>query len=211
MNGFDAYKKYVALKLHFQTSYDYFKFAGKAKTSKDSYNNRRDKHIFERLAKVYSNDDYELLLLANLSDNPEVWIGDIASESGRQRYLNLKKRFQSLQYIFKQDMNRLRDEIDSGVVASFDDLFNSIPDDSGWPHIISLTIQNDISMESFIIMNKILNFLPKTSKHITDDLVWPEIQNLVFKYSPFIRVDLKVFRKIMKETFLSHSEKNVDI
>lgn len=211
MKGFDAYKKYVAIKLHFQTSYDYFKFAGKAKTSRESYNNRRDKHIFERLSKIYDSNDYETLLIANLSDNPDIWIGDVASESGRQKYLNLKKKFQSLQYIFKQDMNRIKDDIESGTVKTFDDIFGYVSEDAGWPHIVSLMVQGDISIESFIIMNKILNFLPRTSKHITDDLVWPEISKLISKYSPFVRVDLKPFRTIMRDIFLQDSQKNVDM
>ena len=211
MKGFDAYKKYVALKLHFQSSYDYFKFAGKSRTSKESYSNRRDKHIFEKLSKIYGDDDYELLLLSNLIENPEVWIGDIASEGGRQKYLTLKKKFQSLQYTFKQDMLRIKDDVDSGTVRSFDDIFKYVSDDACWPHIVSLMVQNDISMESFIIMNKILNFLPRTSKYISDDLVWPEISKLISKYSPFIRVDLKPFRTIMKDTFLKDNQKNVDV
>lgn len=209
MKGFDAYKKYVAIKLHFQTNYDYFKFSGKVKASQDSFNNRRDKYIFERLAKVYDVDDYEVLLVANLIENADVWIGDIASETGRQKYLALKKKIQSLQYSFKQDMLRIKDDLDARVVNTFDDLFRTVLEDSCWPHIISLMTQNDISLESFIIMNKILNFLPKTSKYITDDLVWPEISKLVSKYSPFVKVDLKPFRTIMKDVFLEHTQKNV--
>lgn len=211
MSPFDAYKKYVALKLHFQTDYDYFKFAGKVKASKESFSNRRDRRMFERLAKVYDADQYELLLIANLSENPEVWIGDIASEPGRQKYLNFKKKLQSLQYTFKQDMERIKTDLDSGVVSTFDDLFKYVNEDACWPHIVALMIQHDISLESFIIMNKILNFMPRTSKYITDDLVWPEIAKLISKYSPFVRVDLKPFRAIMKNTFLNIKQKNLDV
>lgn len=211
MKAFDAYKKYVAIKLHFQTEYDYFKFGGKVKASKESFDNRRDRRIFERLAKVYDADQYELLLVANLIDNADVWIGDIASEPGRQKYLNMKKKLQSLQYTFKQDMSRIQDDIDSGVVANFDSIFKTVLEDACWPHVVSLMVQHDISLESFIIMNKVLNFMPRTSKYITDDLVWPEIAKLISKYSPFVRVDLKPFRAIMKTTFLDSEQKNLDV
>ena len=211
MKGIDAYKKYVAIKLHFQTNYDYFKFSGKAKASRHSYETRRDKHIFDKLAKIYDSEQYELLLVANFLDNKNVWIGDIATDVGRQRYLALKKKLQSLQHHFKEDMLRIKEEIDTGVVKSFDEIFSVVSDESCWPHLIEMMMQQDISIETFIIMNKILNFLPKMGKLISDDLVWPEVATLISKYSPFVRVDLKPFRAIMKSTFLSStSQKTLD-
>lgn len=211
MKGYDAYRKYVAIKLHFQTNYDYFKFAGKVKVSRESYEPRRDRHIFERLAKVYDESNYELLLLANFLNSSDTWIGTIATEQGRAKYLALKKRLQSLQYEFKQSMDRIKSDIDCGIIPSFDGLFSKTSDDESWPHIVSLLTQQDITLESFIIMNKILNFLPRISKHVDDDLVWPEIYKLVAKYSPFLRIDLKPFKDIMKKTFLSDDKKNLAV
>lgn len=211
MKGYDAYRKYVAIKLHFQTNYDYFKFAGKAKVSRESYETRRDKHIFERLAKVYDEDNYELLLLANFLDSSDTWIGTIASEQGRAKYISLKKRLQSLQYEFKQNMERIKSDLDYAIIPSFDSLFSKPLNDDSWPHIVSLLTHQDITLESFIIMNKVLNFLPRISKHVEDDLVWPEIYKLVTKYSPFVRVDLKPFKDIMKKTFLSDDKKNLAV
>lgn len=211
MKGYDAYRKYVAIKLHFQTSYDYFKFAGKAKASRESFENRRDRHVFDRLAKVYDDEQYELLLVANFLDNSDVWIGTIASEQGRQKYLALKKRLQSLQYQFKQDMDKIKSSIDAGIIKSFDDVFSCVSDDSTWPYLVDLMTQQDITLESFIIMNKVLNFLPRMSKTINEDLVWPELHKLITKYSPFVRVDVKPFRTIMRNAFLATQQKTLDV
>jgi T4 gene Gp59 loader of gp41 DNA helicase/T4 gene Gp59 loader of gp41 DNA helicase C-term len=210
MKGYDAYKKYVAIKLHFQTNYDYFKFAGKAKASRESFETRRDRHIFDRLAKVYDAEQYELLLVANFLDGTDAWIGNIAAEQGRQKYLQLKRRLQSLQYEFRQNMEKIKDDIDTGVVKSFDAIFTATTDeDSSWPYIVDLLTQQDITLESFIIMNKVLNFLPRLSSKIKEDLVWPEIHKLITKYSPFVRVDLKPFRQIMKDVFLPLEQKSL--
>jgi hypothetical protein len=108
-------------------------------------------------------------------------------------------------------MSRIKDDIDGGVVPDFDSIFKLVLEDACWPHVVSLMVQHDISLESFIVMNKILNFMPRTSKHITDDLVWPEIAKLISNYSPFVRVDLKPFRAIMKSTFLDSEQKNLDV
>lgn len=209
MKGYDAYRKYVAIKLHFQTDYDYFKFAGKAKASRESYESRRDRHIFDKLAKIYDEQQYELLLVANFLDGSDAWIGNIASDQGRQKYLSLKKRLQSLQYEFRQNMELIQSAIDSGFVQSFDELFKNDGDEVSWPYIIGMLTQQDITLESFIIMNKILNFLPKLASSIEEDLVWPEIYRLITKYSPFVRVDLKPFRAIMKSVFIPVEQKSL--
>lgn len=211
MKAFEAYKKYVAIKLHFQGNYDYFKFAGKAKVSKTSFETRKDKYVFEKLAKIYDDEQYELLLVSNFLDNANVWIGEIASDVGRQKYLSLKKKLQSLQYEFKQDMTQIKERIDDGTISSFDSLFTEVPDDNPYPHIVALLVQNDISLESFIIMNKILNFIPSIQKRIADDILWPEVLKLITKYSGFVKVDVKPFTQIMKNTFLSTKEKSLDV
>ena len=41
--GFKAYKLYLAVKNHFTTSYDYFKYNGKVNAKEDSFLKRRDK------------------------------------------------------------------------------------------------------------------------------------------------------------------------
>ena len=49
MEAYDAYKIYHALKLHFNSEYDYNKYNGKAKVTVDSYLKRKDKPFFARV------------------------------------------------------------------------------------------------------------------------------------------------------------------
>ena len=44
MNEFDACQLYMALKLHFTTKYDYFKYNGKTKFTVAQFNKRKDKY-----------------------------------------------------------------------------------------------------------------------------------------------------------------------
>ena len=53
MEAYDAYKIYHALKLHFNSEYDYNKYNGKAKVTVDSYLKRKDKPFFARVARKY--------------------------------------------------------------------------------------------------------------------------------------------------------------
>ena len=43
MEAYEAYKIYHALKLHFNSDYDYTKYNGKAKVTVDSYLKRKDR------------------------------------------------------------------------------------------------------------------------------------------------------------------------
>jgi len=202
MNAYEAYKKYVALKLHFQQdNYDYFKFSGSVKVNKETFENRRDKYFFQRLAKLYKDDQYEQLLVSNFITNSDIWIGDILSDVSRKTYDEWKKNNQSLTYIFSEDMIKIKEHLDKSDLKTFDSLF--LVKDI-WPEIITMTMQKTICLESLIIMNKILNFIPRINQKIKDELIWPNFKRLCLKYSPFVTVDLNRCKKSMKDIFLSN-------
>jgi hypothetical protein len=202
MNAYDAYKRYVALKLHFQQKdYDYFKFSGSAKVSREKFETRNDKYFFQRIAKLYDTKQLEQLFVANFIVNKSAWIGEVLSDDGRKRHIEYKKTIQALEYNFQEDMNTIKQMIDAGDLPSFDSIFN-IEQGDDWPELITLTLHKTIRVESFIIMNKILNFLPKMNDRIEDSIVWPEMYQLCRKYSPFLNVDVKRYRTIMKNIFL---------
>ena len=51
-DGYEAYKKYLAIKLHFtKDRYDYFKFNGQTKASYESFIQRNDKYFFIKTAR----------------------------------------------------------------------------------------------------------------------------------------------------------------
>lgn len=208
MNGYEAYKKYVALKLHFQQAdYDYFKFSGSVKVSRQKFESRNDRYFFDRVAKLYDDQKLEQLLVANFVLNKDAWVGEVLSDSGRKVYLDWKKIQQSLEYTFTEDMKKLQNILcESSEQLSFDSLFEHT--DNNWPEIVSIVFQQGIALESFIVMNKILNFMPRFDAKIEDELVWPEFRLLCVKYSPFIKVDVKKFRKIMKDVFV---KKTLDV
>ena len=69
MNEFECYSTYTALKLHFTTDYDYFKYNGKHNASVASFEKRTDKRFFKRLAK--RNINIVEYYVANLIDGKE--------------------------------------------------------------------------------------------------------------------------------------------
>ena len=91
---FDAYQKYLAIKLHFsQPSYDYFKYHGKTNARKDKFDLRQDRFFFHKLSKK---ENLELYLACNFMENPELWAGQLLEQECIDRYKETLKRHQSL-------------------------------------------------------------------------------------------------------------------
>ena len=101
MTPFESYKLYTAIKNHFTTeSYDFFKYNGKVRASESSFETRKDKYMFYKLSK---HKDPLNFLVANLSENQKLWVGDLFSNDNQTRYNDFIKRRESLTYLFQND------------------------------------------------------------------------------------------------------------
>jgi hypothetical protein len=188
--SFNAYVKYLALKRHFTTdSYDYFKYNGKVRASIDSFQSRNDSFFFLKLARK---DDYENIILANMIERPDIWVRDILEEEGQNRYINWKKRMDSLGYIFKSDINNMLDGYEDNFVVR----------DGQHPHIMTMMLQKKISLETFTIMTHLANIFPYWEKKIVDKIVSRDIMKKSRKYKPFLDLDWKRYKTYVKDQFL---------
>jgi hypothetical protein len=66
----------------------------------------------------------------------------------------------------------------------FDDLFKS--EDGQHPLIVQLWMQEEITLETVVILNSLIGFIPRESKKISDTLIWPDIKRKIEKYTPFV-------------------------
>ena len=58
MNGYDTFRLFMGLKLHFsKKTYDWFKFNGKTKLNARSYENRKDRYLFDKIAKKFKTEE----------------------------------------------------------------------------------------------------------------------------------------------------------
>ena len=59
MEPIDVYIMYCAMKAHFsRKDYDFFKYRGKTKISRDSFFKRKDRHFFVKISKKYREYDF---------------------------------------------------------------------------------------------------------------------------------------------------------
>ena len=85
-SGFAAYALWNAIKLHFSSNYDYFKYNGKSNVTKTTFSTRKDKYSFYKLSRRYSLDELKQYYIANLLVKDSQWIGDIIGQEGEENY-----------------------------------------------------------------------------------------------------------------------------
>lgn len=197
--GLEAYQLYTALKLHFTTTYDFVRYGGKVNSATvKSFEINKGKYFFYKLSRKYNKEELFGFYIANFLQNPKVWVGNLLAEDCDSNYKVWLRMQQSLSYIFEQELSKVLDMVDKP-----DELLQVV--DGDYPLLYTLYKQGDVSLETIIIMNDIMNFMPMWSKKVTDDLIFPDFVRVCEKYKPFINYDkvkmLGILKsKLVKET-----------
>jgi hypothetical protein len=189
-DAFDLYTYYVAIKQHFTTDYDFFKYNGKMRLKSTSFETRKDKFFFYKLTK---HENARGKILANLVVNPKVWVGEIAdSEKCESIYTDWVARQQALRYSFKSDLAELDDDFDTEFKVS----------NGQHPHVLKAYLQHRVGMETLVILDDLLGCFKYWDKKITDNIVYPDINKVVNKYRPFISgYDSEKYKEILVDKY----------
>lgn len=191
MTPFEAYKTYCAVKSHFLTdSYDFFKYNGKVKASPHTFETRSDKYSFYKLSKHSDPLGY---LVANLSEDPNLWVGELFDNRYQAVYASYIKRKESLTYIFNNDIDYLKENFEENFKVANGD----------YPYLLKLYVQKKISKETFIIIQDCVRFFSKWNKQIDDPVLWPKIALNCKKYYQFMDYDKDKYCAILRERFSS--------
>lgn len=195
MEAYEAYKVYLAIRNHFSIDkYDYFKYNKKVTASHDSFLKRRDKIFFARLGK--KDDTLEDFLVANLSEKPKTWVGELLTEPSEEKYKDWKRKQESLSYVFKNEMSF----IDGWNAKELNEWFDAKDDQH--PNIIRMYLRSEISLETLAILNSIIQFTKQYDKKITDP-IYKEVSQRCKKYQPFLKCDLQKMKRILREMVIA--------
>lgn len=187
---FEAYKEYVALKNHFaKDDYDYFKYNGKMRLKVDTFEKRKDKLFFQKLAKQ---PDVHNFLVANFSKNEKIWIRDLAySEVAEKTYKDWLKKQQSLGYVLKSELNCLTENFNE----------NFIIESNEHPLLLKKYLSGEVSLETLCLLLEFSGAMKHWDSKMQYDLVWNQIRTKIIKYSPFIKCDKQKIKKIVIDYF----------
>ena len=189
MDGFEAYKIYNAIKLHFTGSYDYFKYNGKTQVSENTFRTHKNKFGFYKLSRKYNEEELVNFLVANFLVDSNCWVGELNTEDAHDRYIKWCKINQSLSYIFEQDLEKMFDVDDPNSLIK---VKNGM-----YPPLLERYNRREVCLETIVIMNDLMNFLPMWEKNIDDDIIFPSFAKIMKKYSPFLKYDKKKFKSIL--------------
>jgi hypothetical protein len=167
-----------AIKTHYTSDkYDYCDFHGKIKLKGSTFDNDPTRYHYLNLMKKYDKNKANLthLFVANLYQDPNIFVGDILQDSAHDLYLDHKSNLESLTYTFKNDITHLREKY--GVPIKL--LFRG--DD---PIILQCARSKEISRYSFVILDDILGFTDVIKP--ADTIIWPGHKKLLKKFSRFV-------------------------
>jgi hypothetical protein len=123
MDGLKAYKYYMAVKLHFtRDDFNVFVNRGKIKCSRETFNNRNDSYLFEKMAKRFDDREYIQFLTANFAYGN----GDIVYriEESEEHYIEWNRRKQSITKIFSDDLQTvLKNKFTNNLEKTIIDLY----------------------------------------------------------------------------------------
>ena len=195
---FDTYLQYSSLKLHFSSEkYDALKYNFKTNASLKSFLKRNDRYYFTKAYRKYGDKTLDFFVSNFVMDN--IYIRDMLSDEGEKNYLRYKKYKESYFYTFNKNLHTLFSQT-CIYNYTFNDIFISI--DGEYPFIIKMWMQDEISLETVVILDKIFNFINKEDNTIADPIMWPAIKLKIKKLSPFIHYDKSKCIKALKDIFI---------
>lgn len=195
MTGHELCAVYLAIKLHFTNEkYNYFLGSGKAKIGVDAFQKRKDKYMFHKLARKLNDDEVIPFLVSNFVHSGDTWTRTLLHTDAENVYVNWKKNVESLSYVFENDFVKiLGDENAKTLSNKFE------AKDGSYPEVLTMFMQGEISLETMVILNNLINYLNAWDKSISDTVVYPKIAMKIRKYGSFLTLDLDKMKKIVKK------------
>ena len=155
MDGFKAYKYYMAIKLHFTSSkYDVFETRGHVKGTRDTFLSRNDRYIFEKLAQKYDDREIIQFFVSNFAYGNDTAI--YGNSEAEELYSEWQRRKQSITKIFIDDLTNIMNICDVHRFTT-DGILKS--KNGELPVLTSMFLSGKITIETMRMIDDIEPFL----------------------------------------------------
>jgi len=193
VDGFKAYRYYLALKLHFTSEkFNVFENRGNVKGSREAFEARNDRYIFEKLARKFNNDrDIIQFFVANFAYGNESAI--YAGQEADNNLAEWNRRKQSITKIFIDDLASLLTYVEINKLPTssiFDFNFNE------YPAALKLFLGGKISIETLVIVNELDHIVEHWLDNSTVQYIWSNELLRIKKLIGFVKYDKDKLRKI---------------
>lgn len=199
ISDYEAFKLYTAVKLHFTSNYDVFKYNGRVNCPHAAFARRNDRKIFARIAERFNTPKEAVeYYVANFAYGNKNFI--YSGDESEEKYKLWQKRKENRTYEFSKQMNFLLQYLEDNHMT-YDQVFNI---DSGTPELLRLFVSGDLHLETLVIIDEYENFLPSWEPLI---LIWGEQLQLLNKVKRFVRFD----KNKLQCTYLKHKTELLEV
>jgi hypothetical protein len=193
VDGYKAYRYYLAIKLHFTTDkFDVFQNRGNVKGTREAFNARNDRYIFEKLAQKHS-DDKEIIqfFVSNFAYGNDTAI--YAGQEAEDNFMQWNKRKQSITKIFVDDLATLLTHIETNRLkhsAIFEFTENE------YPVALKMFVGGKIAIETLRIIDDFSGILEKWNQNLSVKYIWDNEMRRIKKLTGFVKYDKIKIEKI---------------
>ena len=182
MQPIDVYLMYCAMKAHFgKTDYNFIKYGGKSRVSRNSFFKRKDRYFFVKLSKKYKTEnEIRNYFVANFMMEQRGYVANFNDEN-YEKWQNKQNNFHD---IFTNEIQPM--------IQDFNSLFEIKK--SEHPKLMKEYLGKRISLETLIILDELVEYSKKWNEHLKDDILWPDLKKLMNNYKWFLTFDKKQYR-----------------
>ena len=187
MESIDVYIMYCAMKAHFsRKDYDFFKYGGKTKVSRDSFWKRKDRFFFVKLSKKYKTEiEIRNYLVSNFIKDKSGYIANFSEENYNSWLLRRSGFFD--QFIIEM----------KPFIKEFEPLFEV--KNSSHPKLLKEFLGSRVSLETMLVLDELVSFSKKWDQQLEDDIVWVDLKKLMKNYKGFLTINKNRYRiKLLK-------------
>jgi hypothetical protein len=191
---FEAYKAYLAIKLHFtDPGYDAFRYKMRVTASEEAFWKRNDRQYFEAASRKFKTVPAltEAIVACMVADKEyirDVLEGDMVLEEFR-------KRRSALEYDFKGALHHLL-----RVTRNLECMFISNPKET-YPVVIQEYLAGKLSIEVLVLLDRITKYAKRLQTE--DTILWPDLKQKIIDYSPFVPGPVDKYKDIAVKVFTS--------
>ena len=205
MDGFQAFKYYTAVKQHFTNpKFDIRRTKGNVKCSREKFDSRNDRKIFERLSTSFQTDQQYIRYLAS---NFMYRCSDVIYDTP-QATANFKQyvhRRESMTRVFSNDLDTILNE---GARNNFSGQY--------LPDIVRLYLADKITLETLVILDHFDGLVarmregltPALTLMLTDELLRIERSRMFVKFDSY-KVSVPYFDFLEQSTWRQSNGKDI--
>lgn len=199
--GIKAYQRYLAVMHHFNANndYDFVKYRGKFRVSEETFKKNRARWGFAKLEKDLTDDELTQFFYANyrqgILGNPKM----VTTPMAKRNYARYLDSLEQLPQKFEEEF--LMAQGDKDVRELF-----AINGEGTHPKIFVDFLREEVSLETYLILDALTGFIQNCSEKVNDPFVWVEKNAEAKRHLPFLNIDPKVYEKILKRCCTVHNE-----